>query len=156
MLHDRSLHEQRRHWVTYHDMKTGGIMGLQPLTKDMPLRITQTDHNRTYTRMFKNSRCILHGWELHPVDQQRFEHNTMLELVLQHMPICLYLRFPGATWVGNEKIGRRHCTHNARIRRMGARQRMDSKNRKAWFYRCFGLQWHCTFVPRLNSRGCNY
>ena len=55
--------------------------------------------------MFKNSRCRLFGWELYSVDQQRFENNTTLELVLQHMPVCLYVRFPGATWIENEKLG---------------------------------------------------
>ena len=105
LLQDSSIDEQRRNWVTYHDMKTGGIMGLQPLVREMPLRITQTDHKRKDKRMYKNSRCVLFGWELHPVDQQRFENNTTLQLVLQHMPVCLYVRFPGATWVENEKLG---------------------------------------------------
>ena len=86
-------------------MKTGGIMGLQPLVHDMPLRITQTDQKRKDKRLFKNSRCRLFGWKLHPVDQERFENNTTLQFVLQHMPLFLYIRFPGADWVENEKLG---------------------------------------------------
>ena len=80
-------------------------MGLRPVVRDMPFRITQTDHKRKDKRLFKNSRCRLFGWELHPVDQQRFEDNTALEFVLQHMPRCLYVSFPGAPWVENEKLG---------------------------------------------------
>ena len=80
-------------------------MGMLPLVKDMPLRITQTDHKRKHLRMFKNSRCRLFGWELHPVDQQRLENSTGLELALQYMQICLYIRFPGATWIENDDLG---------------------------------------------------
>ena len=80
-------------------------MGLQPLVQDMPLRITQTDHNRKDKRMFKNSRCRLYGWELHPVDEERFRNNTALEFVLQYMPECLYLQFPEATWIEIPELG---------------------------------------------------
>ena len=105
LLQDASIEVQRQQWSTYHEMKTGGIMGLQPLVHGMPLRITQTDHNRKDKRMFKNSRCTLFGWELHPVDQQRFENHTTQEFMLQHMPVCLYLKFHGATWVENASLG---------------------------------------------------
>ena len=64
LLEDRSIYEQRKQWATYHDMKTGGIMGLQPLVHDMPLRITQTDQKRKDKRLFKNSRCRLYGLSL--------------------------------------------------------------------------------------------
>ena len=42
---------------------------------------------------------------MHPEDQHRLENHTRPELVLQHMPACLYVRFPGATWIENEKLG---------------------------------------------------
>ena len=80
-------------------------MGLQPLVRDMPLRLTETDYRRKDKRLFRNSRCRLFGWKLHPVDQERLDNHTTREFVLQHMPICLYLRFPDATWVENEKLG---------------------------------------------------
>ena len=105
LLQDQSIDEQRKRWITYHDMKTGGIMGLQPLVYDMPLRITQTDQKRKDKRLFKNSRCRLHGWTLHPVDQERFENNSTQQFVLQHMPLCLYLRFPDAEWIENKELG---------------------------------------------------
>ena len=35
LLQDRSIDERRQQWVTYHDMKTAGIMGLQPLVRDV-------------------------------------------------------------------------------------------------------------------------
>ena len=45
LLLDHGVNERRHQWLTYHDMKTGGIMGLQPLVRNMPFRITQTDRN---------------------------------------------------------------------------------------------------------------
>ena len=72
LLDDRSHNARRQQWLTYHDQKTGGIMGLQPLVRDMPLRLTETDYRRKDKRLFRNSRCRLFGWKLHPVDQERW------------------------------------------------------------------------------------
>ena len=105
MLQDTDISQRRRDWVRYHDQKTGGIMGLLPLVYDMPLRITETDHKRKHLGMFKNSRCRLFGWTLHPADQARYEECTSAQLVLQYMPQCLYLRWPGATWIEEDALG---------------------------------------------------
>ena len=129
-------------------------MGLQPLVRNMPLRITQTDHKRKDKRLFKTSRCTLFGWELHAVDQQRFEHNSTLQFVLQHMPVCLYVRIFRATWVENEKLG----AGLAQIKPTYIVWALDKKwttNRKTWFHHCFRLQWHRAFISRIKYRGCN-
>ena len=105
MLQDTNINERRRQWTRYHDQKTGGVMGLQPLVYDMPLRITRTDHKRKHLGMFKNSRCRLFGWTLHPADQARYEECKEAQLVLQYMPEYLYLRWPGATWVEEPALG---------------------------------------------------
>ena len=76
--------------MTHHDQKTQGIMGLLPLVQDLPIRITQTVNREL--RLFKNKRCFLHGWELHPVDNERLKNHTAMELVLQHMPVRLFVR----------------------------------------------------------------
>ena len=101
----KDLNERRQQWSRYHEMKTGGIMGLQPLVYDMPLRITQTDHERKDKGFFKNNRCRLFGWELHHLDEKQYSINTNQEMVLQYLPVCLYVKFPGATWVEHEDLG---------------------------------------------------
>ena len=80
-------------------------MGLQPLVKGLPLRITQTDHKRKDRSLFKNSRWVLHGWKLHSVDEERFKNLSTMQLVLQHLPECLYIRKEGATWVEDTNLG---------------------------------------------------
>ena len=99
------LNERRKQWSRYHEMKTGGIMGLQPLVHDMPLRITQTDHERKDKGFFKNNRCRLWGWQLHHVDEREYAKCTMQEMVLQYMPLCLLVKFPNATWIEDENLG---------------------------------------------------
>ncbi len=54
----------------YYDRKTCGIMGYLPLVKNMPMRITQTDHNN-HSIVFQHRRCRLYGWKLHEVDLAR-------------------------------------------------------------------------------------
>ena len=83
------LNVRRQQWSAYHDRKTGGIMGLQPLVYDMPLRITRTDHKRKDIGMYKHSRCRLHGWELHPADEARYKECQDREFVLQYLPVVL-------------------------------------------------------------------
>ena len=55
------LADTRAQWATYHDQKTAGIMGVMPLVRDMPLRITQTCQKHKSV-LFKNRRCRLFGW----------------------------------------------------------------------------------------------
>ena len=86
----RDINERRKQWSRYHEMKTGGIMGLQPLVHDMPLRITQTDHDRKDKGFFKNNRCRLFGWELKPEDENYYAKCTTQEMVLQHLPVSKF------------------------------------------------------------------
>ena len=45
-----ALERQRRRWLQLHDMQTGGIMGLCPLTVDLPVRLTRTLDTRKLSR----------------------------------------------------------------------------------------------------------
>ena len=88
----------------YHDQKTSGIMGLQPLVLDMPLHITSTDP-KNKTILFKNRRCRLSGWTLHEDDRLRLENCATPELKLEHQPTELFVRVEKATWVWSEELG---------------------------------------------------
>ena len=48
-------------------MKTDGIMGLCPLACVMPMRCTCTLDKEQ--QVFKFTRCVLVGWELHDIDK---------------------------------------------------------------------------------------
>ena len=80
-------------------------MGYQPLVKDMPVRLTVTDHKRKDKMLLKNSRWALHGWELHAVDEERFKNCATMEMVVQYMPESLYIRLEGAKWVESPELG---------------------------------------------------
>ena len=80
-------------------------MGIQPLAKNMPLRLTQTRHEEKDKQLFKNKRCKLLGWRLHPDDQQKFDDTTESELVLEHLPEELFnmlqaFRYPNSSFDG--------------------------------------------------------
>ena len=62
-LDEDALTEKRKRWLQAHDQKTGGIMGLLPLVKGLPVRLT--DHVDRGLGLFKNSKCTIHGWTLH-------------------------------------------------------------------------------------------
>jgi len=64
-----TLGRQRRRWLQLHDMQTGGIMGLCPLTVDLPLRLTRTLDKERHA--YKFSRCTLVGWKLQDLDKER-------------------------------------------------------------------------------------
>ena len=60
---DRSaLNAKRKRWLEFHDQKTGGIMGLLPLIKGLPVRLT--DHIDRNLGLYKQTKCKIHGWTL--------------------------------------------------------------------------------------------
>ena len=103
LTHDM-IQARKQKWLTFHDQQTNGIMGLLPLVKDMPIRLTKTVQRHLDKRLFKNSRSKLHGWQLHPVDHERLRSNTSQEMVLQYVPKKLYVEMPKATWTVHDRL----------------------------------------------------
>ena len=85
-------------WLRRHDQDTGGIMGLLPLLPGMPVRVTQTLPELRRFKIYKNTRATLLGWSLDEHDLERIRDSTGMELVLEKMPACLFLKIEGATW----------------------------------------------------------
>ena len=56
------MNAKRRRWLEFHDQKTGGIMGLLPLIKGLPVRLT--DHIDRNLGLYKQTKCTIHGWTL--------------------------------------------------------------------------------------------
>ena len=55
--------------------------------------------------MFKNSRGILTGWTLQPLDAQRIRGEEAAEMVLSERPLFLFVRIPGVRWTMSETLG---------------------------------------------------
>ena len=68
-LKGRALQRQRDRWLQLHDKQTGGIMGLLPCVRGLPVRFTETVDREK--RIFKNIRGVLGGWELSDLDAER-------------------------------------------------------------------------------------
>ena len=62
-LDKAALDAKRRRWLEFHDQKTGGIMGLLPLIKGLPVRLTE--HVSRNKGLFKNTKCKIHSWTEH-------------------------------------------------------------------------------------------
>ena len=80
-------------------------MGLLPLTKRMPVRVTQTLPSLKKYNVYKNTRGRLCGWCVTSEDEARIENMDAMELVLTSLPVCLYVQIEGATWTQNSKQG---------------------------------------------------
>ena len=61
-LDKAALDAKHRRWLEFDDQKTGGIMGLLPLIKGLPVRLTE--HVDRGKGLFKNTKCKIHGWTL--------------------------------------------------------------------------------------------
>ena len=64
----------------------------------MPTRITQTLPELKPFGLFKNTRGTLYSWTLHELDIERLSRTPGAELVLEKLPLALYVQIPGATW----------------------------------------------------------
>ena len=73
-------------------------MGLLPLLPNMPVRITQTLPELKPFGLFKNTRGQLYNWTLHPEDVEGIQTCADSDWVLRHLPSCIFVAIPGATW----------------------------------------------------------
>ena len=87
-LSEEALNKKRERWLGYHDQQTAGIMGLLPLVRGLPMRLT--DSVNRGLGLYKHRRCTLINWTLHPDEPSEVEG---AERNLQQQPLCLYLKF---------------------------------------------------------------
>jgi hypothetical protein len=62
-LEQEQLDAKRKRWLSFHDQKTAGILGLMPLVKGLPVRLT--DSVDRPLKLFKHRRGVIVGWTLH-------------------------------------------------------------------------------------------
>ncbi|CAK9031745.1 unnamed protein product [Durusdinium trenchii] len=95
---------RRENWLQRHDQATGGIVGLLPLLRGMPVRITQTLPDLKQFGLFKNTRGTLWNWTLHPTDRQGIAQSPAPDIVLQDLPVALYVQIADATWTQHRDL----------------------------------------------------
>ena len=62
-LDPEQLYDKRKRWLSFHDQRTAGILGLLPLVKGLPVRLT--DSIDRPLKLFKHRRRVVVGWVLH-------------------------------------------------------------------------------------------
>ena len=62
-LDREQLDAKRKRWLTFHDQQTSGILGLLPLVKGLPVRLTATISKQH--KLTKHRRGVVVGWTLH-------------------------------------------------------------------------------------------
>ena len=85
-----------------HDQDTGGIMGLFPLVKDLPIRFTSTVDKKR--KIFKFTAGTIVGWTLDPIDVAPVEATTDREIVLQKQPLMIFIRRAGEGMLQHENL----------------------------------------------------
>ena len=94
------LAARRIRWLQRHDKATGGIMGLFPLVRDMPVYFTDTVDRSL--RIFKFTKGHLVNWRLDALDRIAFENTGEREhskcIILNRLPEYLYVKVANATW----------------------------------------------------------
>ena len=86
------MEKKRARWLQYHDQATAGLPGLCPLWVGMRGRVSEKISKKL--RILKHCPCHVYGWDLHPADR---DEGGGIERVLRYLPLCLYLKFEGAT-----------------------------------------------------------
>ena len=99
MAHDKPLHrddqalskealdKKRRHWLGHHDQQTAGIMGLLPLVRGLPVRLTDTVNRGL--KLVRHRQCTVVGWTLHPDEASAMING---ERQLRYQPLCIYIK----------------------------------------------------------------
>ena len=100
----KQVRARRENWLQRHDQATGGVVGLLPLLQGMPIRITQTLPQLKELGLYKNTRGTLWDWSLHPSDRDANNTPPASDIVLQAMPLALYVKIADATWQQHQSL----------------------------------------------------
>ena len=76
--------------------------GLNLLYEGMKVRVTEKLVKNKNMVILKHSSCTVVGWELHPADTATAEG---AERMLNYVPRCIYLKFEGAKWTVDNRLG---------------------------------------------------
>ena len=68
----------------------------------MQARVTEKLVKHKKIVILKHSPCTVIGWELHPADRL---HKDGAQRFLDYLPLCVFLKFEGAAWIVDERLG---------------------------------------------------
>lgn len=89
LLEDEHLREKKVSWLTKHDKLCGGLFGMLPLVRGMPIFLT--DHlDRSEKGLLRARAGTLLDWELN-ADEPQVPHNK--DHFLSYTPRCIYVQF---------------------------------------------------------------
>ena len=88
-------------WLRRHDQDTAHLPSIYPLAVGMPVRLT--DNIDRVRQLFRGRKGSIYGWTLaHGCIPEEVDD----ELILDALPLAVYISFPGATWkIGDLPVG---------------------------------------------------
>ena len=89
------VHSRQREWLRKHDKQTAGILGLLPLVKGMPVRLTETCNREVGA--FKHATGTLVGWCLPTPELFRITSLVEPEILLEAFPQYLRIQLSNAS-----------------------------------------------------------
>ena len=96
------LKQRLQRFLQFHDQQTAGVPGLNLVYEGMQARVTEKLVKNKNIVILKHSSCTVIGWELNPLDG---ETSPGAERFLTYMPRVIYLKFAGATWTVDKRLG---------------------------------------------------
>ena len=87
------MQDLKKKWLKFHARKTEGVLSLLPCCLDMPYRVTHS-HGPEFKEYgaHNGAECVFKSWQLDEADMKRLQDNTEGEVVLQYLPIRLYVQ----------------------------------------------------------------
>ena len=90
-----AMQKKMASWLLRHDQETSHLASLQPLVKNLPVRLTDTIDRDL--QLYKGRRGKIYGWTLHPETIHTKVENG--EVLLDRLPLVIYVHFTEATWI---------------------------------------------------------
>ena len=89
LLDDKNLRAKKVTWLQKHDKQCGGLLGMLPLVRGMPIYLT--NHvDRSQKALLRGRSGVIMDWELdenEPMPPKDRDHH------LQYLPRCVYVKF---------------------------------------------------------------
>ena len=96
---DPTLPSKKISWLQRHERQCGGVTVMLPIVVGVPTVLTDHLDRSPERRPLQGALGFIHSVHLH-IDDEKASKASKNEAVyvLQHLPTCVYVQFPGAKW----------------------------------------------------------
>jgi len=95
LTEDPALPEKKKEWLQHHDKECGGLYGMLPLVKGLPVMLTDHVDRNPQKNLLRGRKGVIHSW-IYADDEEPTRTGT--DVIVRKLPSVIYVYFKDAKW----------------------------------------------------------